>query len=142
MIDPVLKKFESEWDNAILLVDRAIIVYNLVAYVKLRYRGVDKLSERIAPKVSYLEDHVEESSGKEFLKIQRVIGYARRTIADCGNKFGSGFRRVPTAAERKRIAKDFPRVSIEPSADLEPQSDLDLEPRDDFHDVNLGNGAA
>lgn len=139
MKDPCLDKFESEWEKAETLVDKAVIVYNLVHYVKLRYRAIDKLSEQIAPKVAYLEAHVLESSGKDFLKIQRVIADARRTITDCSSKYGSGFRKLPTAAQRRKIAEEFAPVRLVPCTDIVETDSADPRDGDGFFNGDLGD---
>ncbi|PYX53921.1 MAG: hypothetical protein DMG76_23760 [Acidobacteria bacterium] len=137
MTDPCLHKFESEWAQADTLVDKAIIVYNLVHYVKLRYRGIEKLSTQIAPKVAFLETHVIESGGKDFLKIQRVIADARRTITDCGSKYGSGFRKVPNAAQRRRLTAQFAPVLLQPCPDIVQENSVTDRPFDDLFVGNL-----
>jgi hypothetical protein len=142
MRDKCLEQFRIEWDNAQLLVVKAVVLYNWVHYVKLRYRAVNKLAEEIGPKLTYLEDHVQESSGKDFLKIQRVVADGRRTISDCSNRYGSGFKRKPSARTRAKLAQTYPGILLFPGQDPLAPADPDTDLDDDLLDRDLGHGSA
>ena len=139
MNDPCLSKFDEEWVNAVSLVEKAVVLYNHFSYIKKRYKSIDKLSGSLAPKLNYLEEHINESSGADFLKISRVISEGRRTIADAGSKYGSGFRKRPSARERAAIAKAFPGIRLIPDPDFIPETDPVNGSLHDFFAGDLGD---
>jgi hypothetical protein len=119
--DPLIDRFEDQWESADELSGKAKILRRYVQYVKKRYGNLAAFSNRIEPKVAELETEL----CRTYDFCAGVIGDVRRTIKNSGRNYGSALRRKPTGAElaEVRTFKGPARVtSVENIAEIDPDS--------------------